>query len=528
MRHRIIRPLSLLAALALGATLARPAGASFVVGTTADTPDADPGDGICADADGNVSLRAAIQEANARGVAEIIELEPRAVYVLSIAGDGEDDAATGDLDVLVPIVIRGNGATLDAGGLDRAFDVTAAGSLRVEDLHVIGGTVSEGDGGAFRSAGTLVLHRASVSASVASAPGALGGAVFNDGGMLRVRETSFDGNSAAGSGGAVASTGGETAIAASTFTGNHAGGHSPVQGGGAIFLDGGQATLHGNLLQGNVADGNSGAGGAVLALDAVLEMTRGLVIGNAATRAGGGVALEGGAAFLRAARLAANESLDGGGLHIAGDARAHLEASVVLDNLASGGGGGAWNGPDGTLTVSRSTIRGNSAAGEALGQGGGGIFNHAGGMVIEDSMILDNTAPGADGAGGGIYNNGGVLDMYDTRIAFNQSNRAGGGIEVKGGVTYLEFVSLLRNETGDHPGHGGGLHVSGSGLVFLIDGFVAGNDAAGEGGGIWNSDLGDITVESTLFNLNSAPVGPDVHNDGGKFTIDGFDVPVGP
>ena len=39
----------------------------FAVDVTTDTPDANPGDGVCADAGGNCSLRAAVMEANAFG-----------------------------------------------------------------------------------------------------------------------------------------------------------------------------------------------------------------------------------------------------------------------------------------------------------------------------------------------------------------------------------------------------------------------------------------------------------------------------
>ncbi len=39
--------------------------AQFVVNSTIDAPDANVGDGICADAGGNCTLRAAVMEANA-------------------------------------------------------------------------------------------------------------------------------------------------------------------------------------------------------------------------------------------------------------------------------------------------------------------------------------------------------------------------------------------------------------------------------------------------------------------------------
>ena len=55
--------LALAFGLAIEANVAR--GATFTVNSPADTVDANPGDGVCADAGGNCTLRAAIEEANA-------------------------------------------------------------------------------------------------------------------------------------------------------------------------------------------------------------------------------------------------------------------------------------------------------------------------------------------------------------------------------------------------------------------------------------------------------------------------------
>ena len=60
----------------------------FNVDTTADTVDADPGNGTCADADGYCSLRAAIMEANAQAAQDaskefVISLQSAAVYTLA-------------------------------------------------------------------------------------------------------------------------------------------------------------------------------------------------------------------------------------------------------------------------------------------------------------------------------------------------------------------------------------------------------------------------------------------------------------
>ena len=93
----------------------KPKPSSFTVDTVADTLDADPGDGWCADVDGNCSLRAAVQEANA-GDVDHVHLG-KAHYKLDLVSDG-DIIITDDLH------LDGRGSTIDLAALgDRAFDI---------------------------------------------------------------------------------------------------------------------------------------------------------------------------------------------------------------------------------------------------------------------------------------------------------------------------------------------------------------------------------------------------------------------
>ena len=72
--------------------LAAPAQAVvFTVDSTVDAVDAVPGDGICADASGACTLRAAIHEANVLPGADVVEV-PAGTYV---GGLGITDSVTG-------------------------------------------------------------------------------------------------------------------------------------------------------------------------------------------------------------------------------------------------------------------------------------------------------------------------------------------------------------------------------------------------------------------------------------------------
>ena len=104
---------ALVAGLALvGGTVAQ--ALELTVTSTTDAVDARPGDGVCATSTGTCTLRAAIQETNARVGADTIVLQP-GTYTLTIAEVDENAGATGDLDVADALTIKGMGAQADVG-----------------------------------------------------------------------------------------------------------------------------------------------------------------------------------------------------------------------------------------------------------------------------------------------------------------------------------------------------------------------------------------------------------------------------
>jgi hypothetical protein len=142
------RSLARLAAVLLAASASAQA-ATFTVDANDDTIDATPGDGICADAAGHCSLRAAVIETNALEGADTIEI-PAGVYAFEIMGSDEDGAASGDLDIADDLVLRGadSAATvIDAAAIDRVAEIlggAAARSVRIEHLTLRNGLLSGG------------------------------------------------------------------------------------------------------------------------------------------------------------------------------------------------------------------------------------------------------------------------------------------------------------------------------------------------------------------------------------------------
>jgi len=134
----------------------------FTVNTESDSIDVTPGDGICADAGGSCSLRAAVIEANASAGNDVIQL-PAGIYSYSIpnSAGNEDLALSGDLDIVDTLSINGAGAaetTIHAAQTDRVFQVLPAVSLSLSDVKIAGGQGTDFGGGVLNQ-GKLVLNR---------------------------------------------------------------------------------------------------------------------------------------------------------------------------------------------------------------------------------------------------------------------------------------------------------------------------------------------------------------------------------
>jgi hypothetical protein len=125
----------------LAALLPRPEparAATFTVTTTADAPHTAPLDGNCTSTlPGNpCTLRATVQAVNfLDGGPHTINLGVPGTYALTVTDAGEDNAATGDLDINKVTVTITNASTgmvaIDSNGTDRLFDISPVAPARV-------------------------------------------------------------------------------------------------------------------------------------------------------------------------------------------------------------------------------------------------------------------------------------------------------------------------------------------------------------------------------------------------------------
>ena len=122
--------------------------------------------------------------------------------------------------------------------------------------------------------------------------------------------------------------------------------------------------------------------------------------------------------------------------------------------LPAGGEGGGINNFRGTLTITGSTISGNSAQTD-----GGGIANIQGTLTVTGSTISDNSAV----EGGGIFSqtnlSGQTTTITNSTISGNTTRRLagegfGGGVSNFEGLTVIEFSTITDNTALNNEGSG--------------------------------------------------------------------------
>ncbi len=310
-------------------------GQTLEVTITGDSVDIAPGDGVCADALGNCSLRAAIIEANALAGMQQIHV-PAGHFTLTLDGAMENIGLSGDLDIRDDVDIVGAGAELtriDAQGIDRVFDIGPDGvlaSATMQRLTVSGGSRlapwADAEGGGIRVGyrGALTLSDAIVRDNRAAQAG--GGIVSR--GFLVVRRSRIEHNSALsegtafaeGLGGGVAVGGSETAFAWLSETMVLA--NQAHEGGGVCTIRGENPGI-------NTRDGYG-----------LVVVDQSAIIGNSAGIGGGYMCDTAGSTVIRNSTLSANSATSsGGGFYNDNECLMRVESSTVVGNSAPMGGG---------------------------------------------------------------------------------------------------------------------------------------------------------------------------------------------
>jgi uncharacterized repeat protein (TIGR01451 family) len=355
--------------------------ATLTVTTTADEVAVNPAAGTGLAADGQVSLRSAIQTANAIPGADTINV-PAGTYTLTIAGTGEDAAATGDLDITDNLTITGAGADstiIDGGGLDNVFQAIGAITVNFSGITIRDAGPKSGAAGT----GTGILaDQSTVNVTACALTDNPAGGITEKTGTVTVAGSTFSGNSA----NCIDSLSGNVSVTGSTFSNNFDG----ITTEGTVTAN--NCTFSGNSIAGfdgikdatanNCTFNNNGIDG--------IDGARDLTITNCTFSNNG------------------NAGIDG--------ARDLTITNCTFINNGNDGIDGARD-----LTIGNSTFSRNKGDG----------INGANMVMVVGSTFSDNNRAGIDGA---------------TTLTITNSTLSGNTYGIDGGNGTLSFCTIADNE----------------------------------------------------------------------------------
>ncbi len=223
--------------------------------------------------------------------------------------------------------------------------------------------------------------------------------------------------------------------------------------------------------------------------------------GNVAEYFGGGIYNNYyGTLTLSGSTLSVNSASDGGGIYTNQYGTVTLTDSTLSGNYStSGAGGGIYSDYNNTLTISGSTLSVNSA----MSSSGGGIYSYCSAVTITDSTLSGNSAYFS---GSGVFNESGTLTVTDSTFSGNVAQHSGGGIFNDNGSATVAGSTLSGNSAGTD---GSGVYNDNGTLT------VAGSTLSGNAGsGIFNSSNSTLTITASTLSGNSANVGGGILNYG--------------
>ncbi len=359
----------------------------------------DSNDGVC---DADCSLREAVINANACAGHQTIHI-PADGYTLTLVGDGEDAAATGDLDITDDVTIIGTGVPSVHGfHSDRVFEIFSPAEVVMDHIMVIDGQEQAGAGIYNRS--NLTLYGLSIHDNLAIVPPggsgySAGGGIFNEMGTLTMVDTQVFSNEAEVGGGIHNFATAELNATNLTLAGNVAN----LSGGGLWNNMAATANINDALIRLNDAVEN----GAGIYNSGEMEINLVTFEENVSVLDGGGLfTTADGVSILYDAWFTNNNGRHGGAVYNHG--MTHLYRTGINNNsaLGTGGvgglGGGAYNDSTGGLLLRNVTVSSNMST-AAAAPGGSGIYN-AGNLRIEFTTIAYNGNDGIHNISAGEYN----------------------------------------------------------------------------------------------------------------------------
>jgi hypothetical protein len=328
---------------------------------------------------------------------------------------------------LTDMIVTGNEATADGGGIAMENAVNSVWTLTINNSTISnnhagdsgGGIDTDGSGSIVINSGTVISGNTAVN---------WGGGIFLDfipagtalqGANLAMQGTLVSENktlASTGIGGGIRNpSNGSVNIANSVIQNNSADFGGGFAGGGQCQ---GTLTVTTSAFLNNAAAGPDGFGGAMYVCGPTASIAFTEIDGNSSGMFGGGIFVDGTTLTVQNSTFASNTAGgNGGGIYLqgSGSSASSITNSTIANNSAfnnSGGsnGGGLYAGHAGSVKLTGVTISANSA------DNGGGVFWPAfGGSTISvaDTIVAQNTAsstgPDANNPAGTFTDGGGNL-----------------------------------------------------------------------------------------------------------------------
>jgi hypothetical protein len=478
---------------------------------------------------------------NAAAQGDLDLTEPNRSVTLKGAGTGQTIISAAAIDRVFQVMndVTANfsnltimrGQAQDNGTQGAAFNTTDArgggilnggGHVTLNKVHVafssaLAGTVGRNGaqaqgGGIYSSGGSLTLLNSSIQTNNAfggaganfggGADGgdgglAQGGGVYAIGSTVSVSNSAFVANNALGG---LGGTGGSTGASSSgpvNIAG--AGGAGGLAQGGGLYTAVGKVTVATTSFEANAATAGQGSGAGNGGQQNGLVGGYGGPGGAGGLAQGGGLFMASGTVTISRSTLAGNRARGGNG----GNGGAGGASESFGGDGGNGGAGGAAQGgglaaADGTLTLSNSTVSGNTTRGGTGGQGGSNGARIAGGRA----GTIGRGGNGGASQGGGLFVGAATANLRNSTVAFNDSDNSLGG--ARGVPVEGQFFGF---EGRGQAGQGGAVFTT-AGLVNAVSTIFSNNSAAGgthqEVSGSFATALNNLLSDGTGSNLAAA------------------------
>ena len=376
---------------------------------------------------GDASLAGAAMATHAAPVSSRASAQPAAPKTLSTprpdgsilwSVDNCNDAGAGSLRDAAEHANSGD--AIDLGSLACSTISVTSGAITLRDVELTGPGAGQLDIDGTGNQGNRIFNHSGVDGELAisgvtikggtyfSNPGLGGGCLRSDGGNLRITDSVFRncavitpvGQDGFARGGAIASYGdGDVRLYGTTIDSNIARSDHGFAYGGGLYAEG-SVTLHKSTISNNsvstvIGHALNAGGGLFTSGSAWIEDST--LDGNTAPRDGGAAWVSKGGVLLRST-VSNNSSISGvSGVIILGqdDTTASIYSSTISGNVSQGTSlhyGGALYLDAAAITITNSTITGNSESNQSSTMYGAGIVfgEHAASVVVFGTIVAGN------------------------------------------------------------------------------------------------------------------------------------------